>query len=99
MRQLPASAWRKAVIDTPKRFHQDIRYVEETVSLRDYEGPVRQVAVDGLGNEQPTLLLSIRAPAAQSIDVAENLEDLEVARWGDDRRSRSLWWSAVEHGH
>jgi hypothetical protein len=58
LRQLPAAAWRKAVIDTPKRFHQQVRYVEEHVHLPGYQGTIRQVAVDGLGKEQPTLLLS-----------------------------------------
>jgi hypothetical protein len=58
LRQLPAAAWRKAVIDTPKRFHQHVRYIDESVRLPGYEGAVRQVAVDGLGKEQPTLLLS-----------------------------------------
>jgi hypothetical protein len=58
LRQLPASSWCKAVIDTPKRFHQHVRYVEESVRLPGYQGTIRQVAVDGLGKEQPTLLLS-----------------------------------------
>src|SRR5262249_10313365 len=54
----PASDWRKAVIDTPKRCHQQIRYLEEEVHLRGYEGPIRQIAVTGLGHDQPTLFLS-----------------------------------------
>lgn len=58
LRRLPASAWHKTVIDTPKRCHQHIRYVEEQVRLPGYAGEVRQVAVDGLGKEQPTLMLS-----------------------------------------
>jgi hypothetical protein len=58
LRQLPAGSWHKAVIDTPKRFHQHVRYVEEAVHLPGYQGAIRQVAVDGLGKEQPTLLLS-----------------------------------------
>jgi hypothetical protein len=56
--RLPASAWHKAVIDTPKRCHQEVRYVDEEVRLRGYEGTIRQVAFDGLGKEEPTLLLS-----------------------------------------
>jgi hypothetical protein len=56
--QRPASDWKKAVIDTPKRCHQQIRHLDETVRLRGYEGPIRQIAVTGLGREQPTLLLS-----------------------------------------
>jgi hypothetical protein len=58
LRQLPAGSWQKAVIDTPKRFHQHIRYLDEQVHLPGYQGTIRQVAVDGLGKEQPTLLLS-----------------------------------------
>jgi hypothetical protein len=55
---LPASAWRRAVIDIPKRRHKHIRFVEETIRLPDYSAAIRQVAVDGLGREQPTLVLS-----------------------------------------
>ena len=58
LRALPAGAWHKAVIDTPKRFHQQVRYVDERVRLAGYEGQLRQVAIDGLGNERPTLLIS-----------------------------------------
>jgi hypothetical protein len=58
LRQLPASAWHKAVIDTPKRCHQHIRYVDERVHLPGYEGEIRQLAVAGLGREEPTLFLS-----------------------------------------
>jgi hypothetical protein len=54
----PASAWKGAVIDIPKRCHQRIRYLAEGVHLRGYEGPIRQVAVTGLGREEPTLFLS-----------------------------------------
>jgi hypothetical protein len=55
---LPARAWQQAVIDTPKRRHQRVRFVDETLKLPGYEGRIRQVAVTGLGREQPTLLLS-----------------------------------------
>jgi hypothetical protein len=58
LRRLPASAWTNAVIDTPKRFHQDVRYVDERVRLPGYGGLIRQVAVEGLGNERPTLLIT-----------------------------------------
>jgi hypothetical protein len=56
--RLPRSAWQKAVIDTPKRCHQHIRYLDERVRLRGYEGEIRQLAVSGLGREEPTLFLS-----------------------------------------
>jgi hypothetical protein len=58
LRGLPPQAWQRAVIDTPKRRHQRIRFVDESIRLPDYEGAIRQLAVDGLGREQPTLFLS-----------------------------------------
>ncbi len=61
LRQLerqPASAWKRAVIDIPKRCHTQIRYIEEAVRLRGYVGPIRQIAVTGLGRDRPTLFLS-----------------------------------------
>jgi len=57
LRQLPERAWQSAVIDTPKRCHQHVRYVDEQVRLRDYPGLVRQLAVAGLGHEEPTLFV------------------------------------------
>jgi hypothetical protein len=58
LRGLPPQAWQRAVIDTPHRRHQRIRFVDESIRLPDYEGTIRQLAVDGLGREQPTLFLS-----------------------------------------
>ena len=55
---LPARSWKKAVIDIPKRRYQKIRYVDERVILDNYEGEARQIAVKGLGRENPTLFLS-----------------------------------------
>ena len=46
------------MIDIPKRRHQQVRYVDETTTLRGYTGAIRQVAVDGLGHPQPTLFVS-----------------------------------------
>ncbi len=58
LQAVPRSQWKTAVIDIPKRRHKRIRYLDETISLRDYDGPLRQLAVDHLGREQPTLFLS-----------------------------------------
>lgn len=54
----PPSDWTRAVIDIPKRRQKQIRYLEEQVCLCDYDGAVRQIAVTGLGREQPTLFLT-----------------------------------------
>jgi hypothetical protein len=58
LRSLPAADWHGAVIDIPKRRHKHIRYHDEVTRLRDYPGVIRQVAVTGLGREDPTLFLS-----------------------------------------
>ena len=58
LRALPSTVWKKAVIDIPKRRHKSIRYVAETIRLKGYEGTIRQLAVMGLGREEPTLMLA-----------------------------------------
>ena len=56
--QRPASDWTGAVIDIPKRRQKRIRYLEQSVSLDDYAGELRQIAVTGLGREAATLFLT-----------------------------------------
>lgn len=58
LRALPANHWHSAVIDTPKRCHQHIRYLDQSVKLPEYDGPIRQLAVKGLGREDLTLFLT-----------------------------------------
>jgi hypothetical protein len=57
LEQRPTDQWTAAVIDIPKRRHQRIEYVDDKITLRDYQGDIRQIAVRGLGREQPTLFL------------------------------------------
>ena len=57
LRGRPASDWKAAVINIPTRRQQRIRYLEESVKLPDYQGLIRQIAVAGLGREEPTLFL------------------------------------------
>lgn len=58
IRQRPASDWTGAVIDIPKRRQKRIRYLEQSVSLDNYAGELRQIAVTGLGREAATLFLT-----------------------------------------
>jgi hypothetical protein len=67
----PASDWTNAVIDIPKRRQKHVRYLEQSVQLSDYKGPVRQIAVAGLGREEPTLFLA-NDVAARPRDVIMN---------------------------
>jgi hypothetical protein len=56
--KLPPDDWKSAVIDIPRRRHKHIRYVDERIKLRGYDGTLRQIAVKGLGRENPTLFLT-----------------------------------------
>lgn len=53
----PAREWTSAVIDTPQRRHQRIRYLDDAVRLSGYGGTCRQVAAD-FHRETPTLFLT-----------------------------------------
>jgi hypothetical protein len=56
--KLSPDAWTSAVIDIPRRRHKNIQYIDERITLPGYDGEIRQVAVKGLGRENPTLFLS-----------------------------------------
>jgi hypothetical protein len=71
LRQRPASDWTGAVIDIPKRRHKQVRYLEQPVSVKDYPGTLRQIAVTGLGREEPTLFVT-NHPDASARDLITN---------------------------
>lgn len=54
----PRSAWRRIEIDGVSRLYRSPRVLDRKVRLNDYEGPLRQLIVTGLGHEEPTLLLT-----------------------------------------
>ncbi len=58
LEQTAGSDWASATIDIPKRRNKRIRYLDQSIQLDDYEGTLRQIAVTGLGREQPTLFLT-----------------------------------------
>ena len=58
LEQSAKSDWRPATIDIPKRRQKRIHYLDETIRLDEYDGTLRQIAVTGLGREQPTLFLT-----------------------------------------
>src|SRR5918996_1514581 len=90
LQSLPASQWHHAVIDTAHRRHQRIRYVDETVKLPAYDGELRQVAVAGLGREQPTLFLSN--------NVKESARSL-IVRYAGRNRVEDTLGSSVNFFH
>ena len=58
LEQTAGSDWKSATIDIPKRRNQRIAYLDEPIQLDDYDGTLRQIAVTGLGRQQPTLFLT-----------------------------------------
>lgn len=56
--QVPVSTWRRIELKGIARAYRTPRVLDETIQLRDYEGPVRQLTIADLGHEEPTLLLT-----------------------------------------
>jgi Transposase DDE domain len=80
----PRSAWRQIELDGVSRIYKTPRILDETVTLADYKGPIRQIAVTDLGHEEPTLLLTNqlrRSPTrlieryARRMLIENNIED------------------------
>ena len=80
----PRSAWRRITLDGVSRIYKTPRILDEKVTLTDYAGPIRQIAVTDLGHEEPTLLLTnqLRRSAAKLIGryarrmlIENNIED------------------------
>jgi transposase len=55
---IPRSAWRTVHLDVPHRQYQNPRVFDQRVSLKGYEGQVRQLFITELGHEEPTILLT-----------------------------------------
>ncbi|MBW2588801.1 MAG: hypothetical protein JRD92_17965 [Deltaproteobacteria bacterium] len=54
----PASAWKRIELEGVGRIYRTPRVLDDRVEIRDYEGPLRQLAVTDLGHEKPTLVLT-----------------------------------------
>ena len=54
----PASAWRRIELESIARAYRTPRILDQTITLRDYEGPIRQIAVTDLGHEEPTIVVT-----------------------------------------
>jgi hypothetical protein len=80
----PRSAWRRIELSGVSRLYKTPRILDRRVTLDDYEGPIRQIAVMELGHEQPTLLVTnqMRRSAAKLVEryaqrmlIENNIED------------------------
>ena len=54
----PLSAWRRIELDGVSRIYKTPRILDTKITLRDYQGPLRQMVIADLGHEEPTFLLT-----------------------------------------
>jgi hypothetical protein len=80
----PPSAWRRIELESVSRAYKTPRVLDRRITLKDYDGPLRQLTVADLGHEEPTLLLTnqlSRSAAhligryAQRMLIENNIED------------------------
>ncbi len=55
---LPSSAWRQIQLHNVNRAFSTPKVLDQVIALRDYDGPIRQLAIRDLGHDKPTLLLT-----------------------------------------
>jgi hypothetical protein len=58
IRQQPLSAWRRIELESIARAYRTPRILDQTIPLRDYQAPIRQIVVTDLGHEEPTIVLT-----------------------------------------
>jgi hypothetical protein len=56
--RLPLSAWRRIELTSVTREYRTPRILDQTITLSDYKGPLRQIIAADLGHEEPTFLLT-----------------------------------------
>src|SRR3954447_20794057 len=54
----PTSAWRRVELESVSRVYKTPRVLDRRITLKDYDGPLRQLTIADLGHENPTLLLT-----------------------------------------
>jgi hypothetical protein len=80
----PRSAWRRVELESVSRIYKTPRVLDRRISLKDYDGPLRQLTIADLGHEDPTLLLTNQLTRsashligryAQRMLIENNIED------------------------
>lgn len=69
IRATPLSAWRRIELDNVARAYRTPRILDERVAIGDYDRSLRQIAIEDLGHEEPTILITnqLRRSAAKLI--------------------------------
>jgi hypothetical protein len=58
IRQRPNSAWRKIQLEGVSRTYKTPKILDEKITLKGYEGSLRQLTITDLGHELPTILIT-----------------------------------------
>lgn len=72
----PASAWKRIELESVTREYRTPRVLDSRIELDDYDGKLRQLVVDDLGHEEPTLILTNqlkRSPASLVTRYAQRM--------------------------
>lgn len=56
-KQIPEEKWKYVKIEGEKRIHKKVRVFEEMITLRGYEGNLRQIIITENGREEPAFLI------------------------------------------
>ena len=70
LKQRPAADWQRIQLSNVGRKYRTPKVIDQLVTLRHYHKPIRQLAIDDLGHDSPTLLLTnqVNAKPADLID-------------------------------
>lgn len=58
LHELPLSTWRRIELDNIARAYKPPRSYAQEITLKGYAKPIRQIAIQDLGHEEPTILLT-----------------------------------------
>lgn len=84
VRALPRGAWKRIELEGVSRVYKTPRILDQMVTLRDCNKPLRQIIIDELGHEEPTFLITNqrrRSPVplitryAQRMLIENNIQD------------------------
>ncbi len=54
----PLSAWRRIELQSVSRIYKTPRVLDQKITLRDYQGKIRQLVIKDLGHDEPIFLLT-----------------------------------------
>ncbi len=66
LHQESISAWRRIQLQGVSRIYRQPRILDRKITLKDYQGPIRELVINDLGHEEPIFLLTNQLTASAS---------------------------------